>query len=84
MSMTPNTKSLLQELTALGDLRDKRHMIATRANNVISSAVHLLELITSSYGSEQADMLEKKLMNAIKNRDPAKFTNHIRKINESK
>jgi hypothetical protein len=59
--------------------RDQRHVIETRASNIISSAIRLLEQIDESYSPEQADNLTRKLINAIKLRDPGKFTRTVRK-----
>jgi hypothetical protein len=77
--MQKKTRSLLEELDAMYIDRDQRHVIETRANNVIASAIRLLEQIDSSYGVEQAENLQRKLLNAIKLRDPGKFTRTVRK-----
>jgi hypothetical protein len=77
--MQKKTRSLLEELDSLYAERDKRHIIENRANNIISSAIRLLEEIESSYTAEQAENLQRKLLNAIKLRDPAKFTRTVRK-----
>jgi F0F1-type ATP synthase membrane subunit b/b' len=54
-------------------------VIETRASNIISSAIRLLEQIDESYTPEQAENLTRKLINAIKLRDPGKFTRTVRK-----
>jgi hypothetical protein len=77
--MQKKTRSLLEELDSLYAERDKRHIIENRASNIISSAIRLLEEIESSYTAEQAENLQRKLLNAIKLRDPAKFTRTVRK-----
>ena len=59
-------------------------MIESRAVNVINSAINLLESIHKNYDSEQASELERRLINAIRGQDPAKFTRGVRKIAESK
>jgi hypothetical protein len=59
--------------------RDQRHVIESRASNIISSAIRLLEQIDQSYAPEQAENLTRKLINAIKFRDPSKFTRTVRK-----
>jgi hypothetical protein len=46
---------------------------------VIASAIRLLEEIDASYTPEQADNLHRKLLNAIKLRDPGKFTRTVRR-----
>ena len=77
--MQKKTRSLLEELENLYTDRDQRHVIENRAINIISSAINLMEQIDSSYTPEQAENLQRKLINAIKLRDPGKFTRTVRK-----
>jgi len=77
--MQKKTRSLLEELDAMYIERDQRHVIENRASNIISSAIRLLEEIEGSYSPEQADNLTRKLLNAIRLKDPAKFTRTVRK-----
>ena len=77
--MHKKTRSLLEELDDLYVQRDQRHVIETRASNVIASAIRLLEQIDLTYGAEQADNLKRKLLNAINQRDPDKFTRSVRR-----
>lgn len=81
--MKRQTKSLLEELETLSQNRDTRHIIENRANNVISSAIHLLEVIARNYSPEQATVLEKKLLIAIKNRDQSKFSRSLKRSDDS-
>ena len=77
--MQKKTRSLLEELDAMYIERDQRHIIENRASNIIASAIRLLEQIDESYTPEQAENLTRKLINAIKLRDPGKFTRTVRK-----
>ena len=77
--MQKKTRSLLEELDAMYIERDQRHVIENRASNVIASAIRLLEEIDSSYSPEDAQNLQRKLLNAINQRDPAKFTRSVRR-----
>jgi hypothetical protein len=77
--MQKKTRSLLEELDSMYIDRDQRHVIENRATNIITSAIRLLEQIDSSYTPEQADNLQRKLINAIKLRDPGKFTRTVRR-----
>jgi hypothetical protein len=77
--MQKKTRSILEELESLYTERDQRHVIENRANNIIASAIHLLEQIESKYSAEQAENLQRKLINAIRLRDPGKFTRTVRK-----
>lgn len=81
--MKHKTRSLLTELEDLSKNRDTRHIIENRANNVISSAIHLMEVIERNFGSEQAAVLEKKLFIAIKNRDSEKFSRSLKRTGSS-
>lgn len=81
--MQKRTRSLLEELESIGSNRDINHVIESRANNVITSAINLIELIKRNYSEEKAELLEKKLLSSIKNREPTKFTKSIRKKHES-
>lgn len=80
--MQRKTRSLLEELEALGNNRDTKHVIESRAHNIITSAINLLEMINKHYDSDKAAVLERKLLNAIKSRDQTRFSNSIRKNNE--
>jgi hypothetical protein len=77
--MQKNTRSLLEELNSMYIEKDKRHVIENRASNVIASAIRLMEEIDTSYTPEQAENLQRKLLNAIKLRDPGKFTRTVRR-----
>lgn len=81
--MQKRTRSILEELDAIytekqAD-RDKRYIIESRASNVIASAIRLIEQIEAAYPPEQADNLTRKLLNAIRDRDPKKFARSVRK-----
>lgn len=81
--MQRKTRSLLQELEALSNTRDSTHIIESRAHNIITSAINLLELINRHYTEEQAQLLERKLLTAIKSRDQSKFAKSLRKNSET-
>ena len=77
--MQKKTRSLLEELDSMYVTRDSRWIIETRAANIIASAIRLLEQIDETYPAEQAENLRRKLLNAIGQRDPAKFTRTVRR-----
>lgn len=77
--MQKKTRSLLEELDSMYIERDQRHVIENRASNIIASAIRLLEEIDSSYSAEDAQNLQRKLINAINQRDPGKFTRTVRR-----
>lgn len=82
--MKLRTRSILQELNELAEVRNKDALFESRAVNIIDSAVNLLESLKKHYTAEQADELERRFLNAIRGQDPAKFTRGIRKIVESR
>jgi len=82
--MKLRTRSILQELNEIAEVRNKDSLFESRATNIINSAINLLESIHKHYDAEQADELERRLINAIKGQDPAKFTRGVRKIVESR
>jgi hypothetical protein len=80
--MQKQTRSLLQELEAIGNQRDTNHIIESRGHNIITSAINLLEMINRHYTPEQAVVLERKLLHAIKSKDQTKFAKSLRKNRE--
>ena len=81
--MQKKTRSILEELEAMYIERDQRHIVETRANNIIASASRLMEQIEENFPGEQGENLQRKFLNAIKFRDPTKFTRTVRKTDET-
>jgi hypothetical protein len=81
--MQRKTRSLLEELEAIGNNRDTNHIIESRGHNIITSAINLLEMINRHYSPEKALILEKRLLSAIKARDQNKFSKSLRKNRET-
>lgn len=77
--MQKQTRSLLQELEELGNTRDTSHIIESRAHNIITSAINLLEMIQKHYPADRAELLEKKLLSAIRGRDQGRFSKSLKK-----
>lgn len=82
--MKLRTRSILQELNDIAEVRNKDSLYESRAVNIINSAINLIETLNAHYGSAEADELERRLINAIKGKEPAKFTRGIRRIAESR
>lgn len=82
--MKLRTRSILQELNEIAEVRNKDELYESRATNIINSAINLLESLHKNYSPEQADELERRFINAIRGQDAAKFTRGIRKISESR
>lgn len=82
--MKLRTRSIMQELNELAEVRNMDALYESRATNIINSAINLLESLKKHYTAEQADELERRFINAIRGQDAAKFTRGMRKITESK
>ena len=82
--MKVKTRSILQELNQVASTRNLDALVESRATNIINSAINLIESINKNYEPEIADELMRRLLNAIKGQDPAKFTRGIRRISESR
>lgn len=82
--MKKRTRSLLEELVALDRDRDTKHVIESRAENIIASAINLISLIEDTYSEEDAENLTRKLLNSIKQKEPIKFKRSLGRVNESK
>jgi len=76
------TRSILTELDELLTHKDKENLLESRANNIINGAINLIKYIRENYDAESAGELERRLLNAIKGQDPAKFTRGIRKLKD--
>ena len=82
--MKLRTRSILQELNELAEVRNMDALYESRATNIINSAINLLESLHKHYTPEQADELERRFINAIRGQDTAKFTRGVRRIAESR
>jgi hypothetical protein len=82
--MKKRTRSILEELNNLGRVQDNDLLIETSANNIIESAINLLNRIGNTYDENTAGELERRFLNSIKSGDPRKFKRGINKIIESK
>ncbi len=80
--MQKRTRSILEELDNLVNLRDKENLIESRANNIIQGAINLINLIRESYPEDVAADLERRLINSIKGQDSAKFSRGVRRLKE--
>jgi hypothetical protein len=85
--MQKKTRSILEELDSIyqdrNRDRDRRYIIESRASNVIASAIRLIEQIEQEFSPEQAENLSRKLLNAIRDRDPAKFMRTVRRSDDN-
>ncbi len=82
VKMQKKTRSILEEINAMSPKRDKKKIIESNAQQVIVTAINLINLINESFDEETASDLNKRLINSIRTRDIKKFTRGIAKVNE--
>lgn len=82
--MKKRTRSILEELSNLGQNKNTDELIETRGNNLIESAINLISLVRNQYSDDVALDLEKRFVNAIRTQDPRKFKRGIKKVIESR
>ena len=85
--MQKKTRSILEELDTIyadrySQLNERRYIVESRASNVIASAIRLMEQIDELYDAEQSENLQRKLLNAIRLRDPNKFARSVKRAND--
>ena len=78
--MQKKTKSLLTELDDLFLSKDKTHFVESKATNLIQSAINLLTFIKENFTRDEADELERRLINSIRAHDGSKFSRGIKRI----
>ena len=82
--MKKRTRSILDELRNIGRVNDAEAFIETTGSNIIESAVNLLNTIRENYPEDQAQELERRFLNSIRNKEAKKFQVGVKKIIESK
>lgn len=82
--MKKRTRSILDELNNLNRSTSNDHLIDSSGNNIIESAINLLNRISTTYDENTAGELERRFLNAIKSGDPKKFRRGMQKVIESK
>mgnify|MGYP000664839892 CR=1 FL=1 len=82
--MKKRTRSILEELNSFGATYSSDKQIETSANNIIESAINLLNRISNTYDDVTASELERRFINSVKSGDPKKFRRGMTKIIESK
>ena len=85
--MQKKTKSIFEELDGIytdryAKKQERGYIVESRASNVIASAIRLMEQIDSMYDKEQSEDLQRKLLNAIRLRDPNKFSRSVKRAND--
>ncbi len=82
--MKKRTRSILEELSSLGNSRSTDLLIENRGQNIIDSAINLLTLVKQQFNEDEAAELERRFLNAIRTGDPRKFKRGVHKIQEQR
>ena len=82
--MRKRTRSILEELNQIHRTTNNDALIQSTGNNLIESAINLLNRIAESYDQETAQELERRFINSIRSGDPRNFKRGVDKIIESK
>ena len=82
--MDNKLRGIIDELLDYAPPRDKELFIESRGQQVIASALNLIRLIRESFDAEVADDLTRRLLRAIGNEDPEKFSRRLRTLREKR
>jgi len=74
------TRRLLDELDEILVRKDRESVVESKAIHVIHSAMNLMNYIRENFSQDDADDLEKRLLNSIRSHEPEKFVRGIRRI----
>jgi hypothetical protein len=74
------TRSILEELDSFRLQKDRENLVENRAAHVIQSAINLINFIKETYEPEQADELERRLINSIRSQDAGKFNRGVKRL----
>ena len=78
--MQKKARSILDELDTLLVHKDRENLVESRATHVISGAINLINYIRENYNAEQANELERRLLNSIRTQEPEKFKRGVRRM----
>lgn len=78
--MQKKTRGILEELDTLRLHKDRENLVESRANHVIQGAINLITFIRENYTPEQAEELERRLLNSIRAQDSAKFSRGVKRL----
>jgi hypothetical protein len=82
--MDKKSRSIIEELSNYVPAKDKELFIESRGQQVIASALNLINLIKETYDEETTNDLTKRLVRAILSEDQSKFTRRTRQLRESR
>jgi len=78
--MKRKTRSILEEINSMSPKRDRKQIVEANAEQVIVTAINLIDLINETFDVETAADLNKRLINSIRTKDPRKFKRGVSKL----
>lgn len=81
--MRKTTRSILQEINNISINRNVDSIIETRSENIIQSAINLIELIKETYDPQTALLLERRFISSIKSADAARFKRNLTRVRKN-
>ena len=78
--MKRKTRSILEEINSMSPNRDRKQIVEAHAEQVIVTAINLINLINETFDVETAADLNKRLINSIRTKDPRKFKRGVSKL----
>ena len=78
--MQKRARSILDELDTLLVHKDRENLVESRATHIIQGAINLINYIRENYDAEQANELERRLLNSIRTQEPDKFKRGVRRL----
>lgn len=73
-------RSIFKELTNYIPKQNKKTIIETRSSNAIHSLINVLLLIKDNFSEEDFEEIQKKLILAIKTKNPEKFLKKLKSL----
>lgn len=80
--MSSNTRNILEELQKFVPDRSKYQIFESRANNIVSSCMNLIQQLHEEFDEDVANELSRRLLLSIKNSDPDKFSRKLREVSK--
>jgi len=82
MTDSKKFKSLIEEISAFVPRHKSANFIEQQADHIVTSAVHLLEVVSQTYNAEDVERFERRLLLAIRSKSPDKIKNTCRTLRE--
>mgnify|MGYP000066544702 FL=1 len=81
--MKKKTRSILEEINSIAPKSSKEQILSYRSENVLGSAIQLLEYIESNFEDNTQADLRKRFMLSLKNKDMGIFERGVRKLKKN-